>query len=443
MPRFNWEQLLQLAPLALMRPGSPEGAAMLQGYQQSLERMQGQQLEGREFARRERMDEATIANLMADNARASEEMELRRRGEARQQLQGSRDEGWGALQRLQQQPEAELPAGTEPLEAQNALVMDQLTSQQAFGVPSGTAQTPLPNMTALVSEGKKRRAAKRYAAFEKAYGEQTADAENSYTEQQGEFAGLTMRAVRELAETIAPARSKRTPATPGSFEEYVDLPPDQQAVRRLQRKAYQQADDRPRDPELAGLAAESARLRNELLAQGVQSGQGTRPSKGVEKRALNFFNRAQQASTDALTVEGEIAELGLPGQTRLQIAPNWLQSPSGKRYRQAQRAFTEARLRKDSGAAIPPFELENDARTYFVQPGDDAPTIAQKRAARSTVLASMAFESGPALDEFYGDEAEELRQTLRSGGTVPGADTGVEVWERDPATGRLVRQGAR
>jgi hypothetical protein len=84
--------------------------------------------------------------------------------------------------------------------------------------------------------------------------------------------------------------------------------------------------------------------------------------------------------------------------------PNMLQTSEQQAYRQAQRAFTEARLRKESGAAIPESEFINDARTYFAQPGDSPQTIAQKQKARETLLAGMKFASGKAFGEFYGDE---------------------------------------
>jgi hypothetical protein len=66
-------------------------------------------------------------------------------------------------------------------------------------------------------------------------------------------------------------------------------------------------------------------------------------------------------------------------------------------YRAAQRAFTEARLRKESGAAIPPHEYETDAQMYFFQPGDTPKTLEQKRRARQMVVDGVAAEAGRAL----------------------------------------------
>lgn len=133
-----------------------------------------------------------------------------------------------------------------------------------------------------------------------------------------------------------------------------------------------------------------------------------KPPTGAQQRALNFFNRAKQASDEIDTISEEIANLGTAGQYRLKYAPNIMQTQTGQTYDAAQRAFTEARLRKDSGAAIPEQEFENDRRTYFVQPGDSKKTIEQKTRARAAILASLAYESGPALVGFYGDGAPEM-----------------------------------
>ncbi len=159
-------------------------------------------------------------------------------------------------------------------------------------------------------------------------------------------------------------------------------------------------------------------------AVGKAPASGTlRPASGLEKRALNFFNRGQQADADIEALESSIAGLGLAGQARLTYAPNWLQGQTGRLYTQAQRAFTEARLRKDSGAAIPEHEYENDQRTYFAQPGDGPEELAQKRRARGAILASLGFEAGQALGEFVGDagEARRVVDTYRARAARPGA----------------------
>lgn len=140
---------------------------------------------------------------------------------------------------------------------------------------------------------------------------------------------------------------------------------------------------------------------------------GLKPATPAERQSLSFYNRAQDAVktlTDAPadkpwgSLEMRIAKQGTAGQLQGQYAPNMLQTSEQQAYRQAQRAFTEARLRKESGAAIPLQEFENDARTYFAQPGDAPATIAQKQKARQTLLSGMKFAAGKAVAEFYGGD---------------------------------------
>jgi len=144
-----------------------------------------------------------------------------------------------------------------------------------------------------------------------------------------------------------------------------------------------------------------------------------KPATGQQRKALGFFNRAKEA--------GEIASSLEEGKTispaAIKYTPellNFLRSSPDQAYIQAQRAFTEARLRKDSGAAVPKHEYETDAVTYFAQPGDDEATKAQKRAGRNAILASIGFESGDALREFYGDEAEGMIEGYKSASKAQG-----------------------
>jgi hypothetical protein len=144
-------------------------------------------------------------------------------------------------------------------------------------------------------------------------------------------------------------------------------------------------------------------------------------STGQQKRALNFFNRGKEAAEiiDSLESGKKL------NPTALKYVPdvaNVLLSDENQAYRQAQRAFTEARLRKESGAAIKDEEYESDAVKYFNQPGDSDATKKQKRAARNAVLAGIGFESGDALKEFYGDESEGMLAGLKAGSKPEGLE---------------------
>lgn len=155
----------------------------------------------------------------------------------------------------------------------------------------------------------------------------------------------------------------------------------------------------------------------ESEALGKPAAQAARAVTGAERQALSYYNRAKDAAASADELEQAVAGAGTAGQIQLQYAPNMLKTSEQRRYRQAQRAFTEARLRKESGAAIPLHEVENDSRTYFAQPGDDPQTIEQKRLKRQTVLDGLAYASGRAYDEYYGEPMTKVG--VAPGGGAP------------------------
>lgn len=129
----------------------------------------------------------------------------------------------------------------------------------------------------------------------------------------------------------------------------------------------------------------------------------TQAPTGAERQALAYYNRANEALTGIEDAEDNIAKAGLFRQVQAHTGVPYLQTEEQRQYSQRQRAFTEARLRKESGAAIPPHEYENDAKTYFAVPGDKPETIERKRVARQKVVEGLAFSSGKAFDEFYGE----------------------------------------
>lgn len=137
------------------------------------------------------------------------------------------------------------------------------------------------------------------------------------------------------------------------------------------------------------------------------SSQNRPPSEG-ERTALRFYERMKGAAEDLDRLEPWVKSLGTGGQARLSLAPNILQSNEGQLYTQAQRAFTEARLRKDSGAAIPEQEFANDRRMYFPQPGDIPEAIAQKAKSRKTAIGAISRSAGRAYEETYGEPPPKL-----------------------------------
>jgi hypothetical protein len=165
--------------------------------------------------------------------------------------------------------------------------------------------------------------------------------------------------------------------------------------------------------------------RSQAVGQTPASGAGGKPATGTERQSLAFYNRGRQA-VDILTTPdatGKTLEDSVSGvEAKLANVPivgNYLQSEDAQRYTQAQRAFTEARLRKESGARINESEYENDRKIYFKQPGDSEAVVKQKQRARETVLNGLAGSAGKAYEEYYGEPF------TRATGTPPGAAAGA------------------
>ena len=162
--------------------------------------------------------------------------------------------------------------------------------------------------------------------------------------------------------------------------------------------------------------AKGSQAAADLMQQGWKAGSaaGAKPPTGVQSKTLGFFTRMDNANKDLESVEDTINKMGTLGVAWMNNMPNFLQGEAQQLYAQAQRAFTETRLRKDSGAAIPEYEFANDRRMAFAQPGDGLKNLEQKRRYRQNVMSGLAFESGPALKAYYGDDAaDEIVQRLK------------------------------
>lgn len=85
-----------------------------------------------------------------------------------------------------------------------------------------------------------------------------------------------------------------------------------------------------------------------------------------------------------------------------------------QRAKQAEDDWIWAKLRRESGAAVPPAEAEAERRTYFPQPGDSLEVIAQKARARAVVEQTMIENAGAAL----GALSERVSQIPRARGAT-------------------------
>lgn len=125
----------------------------------------------------------------------------------------------------------------------------------------------------------------------------------------------------------------------------------------------------------------------------------TKPPTEAELRNLGFYTRADTANTVLNNLDKWAADLNIIGQTWQNLAPDVLKTNNGKTYDQARRQFSEAYLRRDSGAVISPTEYASADKIYFVQPGDTDKIIAQKKKARETIINSLKIGSGNAVNQ--------------------------------------------
>lgn len=152
--------------------------------------------------------------------------------------------------------------------------------------------------------------------------------------------------------------------------------------------------------------------RSQAAGAKVPISGANKESTGAQKRVLNFYIRAKDGKTTLDGVELDIGKLGTFEQGKLKFFPNIMQSELGQTYTQAQRAFIEAYLRKDSGAAIPPHEYVEAAKTYFAQPGDTKTTLANKKRGRDAIMEGLKQESGRAYKEHYGEESSGPKASI-------------------------------
>jgi hypothetical protein len=154
---------------------------------------------------------------------------------------------------------------------------------------------------------------------------------------------------------------------------------------------------------------------------------------GEERKAAAFLLRALGANE---SYEGlGIGPRSLVGQTLSEWTPDLLNelpagvgnSPERQVADTNQDEFIAASLRQDSGAAIPPEEMERQRRIYFPMPGDGPAVIEAKRQARIRAIAGLKQSSGKLLEETLA-----AYEKLRAGDTPDATQetTGLYV---DPA----------
>jgi hypothetical protein len=117
-----------------------------------------------------------------------------------------------------------------------------------------------------------------------------------------------------------------------------------------------------------------------------------------ESKAATYADRMANAET-VLSDPDKMKEFGSAWErTKDWINPfgDHLNSPDYKSFNAAQKDFSTAKLRQESGAQINPTEFETDKQFLLPQPGDDEALLTQKAEARKTIAKGMQRAAGPA-----------------------------------------------
>jgi hypothetical protein len=153
-----------------------------------------------------------------------------------------------------------------------------------------------------------------------------------------------------------------------------------------------------------------------------------KPATSYQSQAGGYYMRLAEAEKTFARQADHISKMGKLGQAYYDTAPYAIQSSNNKDLQNAQRQFTEARLRKESGAVIPPSEYENDKRMYFPRFGDGPAQLAQKKQARDALMRTYKVQAGPrVMADMTGEEAAaEQADASPSGAGNPAPKTAEE-----------------
>jgi hypothetical protein len=163
-------------------------------------------------------------------------------------------------------------------------------------------------------------------------------------------------------------------------------------------------DEETADKRLVDLARMEETYSNRVITR--ETAESAREEKRLEgtegqKLAAGFASRMESANA----VLNQLEQAGgLPTEFTsfaggVPLIGGYLQrkamTPEQQRYKQAADNWIRANLRKESGAAIPPEEMQLEYETYFPMPGDTPDVIAQKAEARRITTDAMILNAGP------------------------------------------------
>lgn len=123
---------------------------------------------------------------------------------------------------------------------------------------------------------------------------------------------------------------------------------------------------------------------------------------------------------------GQIVSAGVAGFNK------WTTPAGALQVRQAQDNWLTANLRKESGAAIPVHELEQERSKWFPMPGEDAGTSKQKAAARKVAEQAMLVQAGPGKQSALRIAQEAANVGNKNPTSRAGLGSGTALDETDP-----------
>jgi len=152
-----------------------------------------------------------------------------------------------------------------------------------------------------------------------------------------------------------------------------------------------------------------------------------------QRLAAGFALRVKQADVIIDEVGAQFTGIGSGA---AEFLPQRIKSEDRQLFEQAQRNFTNAVLRRESGAAIAPSEFDSAEIQYFPRPGDGPKVIQQKKQNRQTVINSLELEAGPAF--------EQLERTVSTTVTIQGKPVvvGTIVTNSKGQKGRVEQDGS-
>lgn len=201
----------------------------------------------------------------------------------------------------------------------------------------------------------------------------------------------------------------------------VQSPAEAERLGMERERLRMSQEDQVRQSQQAALSAQNTLLDIEKKQRAAEAGD-TAEAIESERKAAAFLLRALGSNRDYEAQD--IGPRSYIGQKMADNAPDVLNtlpgfignSPERQISDSAQDAFIAASLRQDSGAAIPPEELERQRRIYFPMPGDTPDVIAAKAERRKEAIIGLRMAAGRLADESM---AEFEGRTVVMGGEKP------------------------